>query len=165
MKAEAPPANVRTPVLCRPAFLWTLVGLGAALRIFQYASDTSFWFDELSLVRNLVHRSAAQLATEPLRYDQVAPVGFLVAEKGISRVLGESDLAFRFLLLPIGLAALVLFVPLARRVLDGYAVPFAVAALLCVLFIKEVPLRTTIQREDEVVPERIPEPLTEGGGR
>ncbi len=31
------------------------------------------------------------------------------------------------------------------------AVPFAVAALLCVLFIKEVPLRTTIQREDEVV--------------
>ena len=127
MKAEAPPANVRTPVLCRPALLWTLVGLGAALRIFQYASDTSFWFDELSLVRNLVHRSAAQLATEPLRYDQVAPVGFLVAEKGISRVLGESDLAFRFLLLPIGLAALVLFVPLARRVLDGYAVPFAVA--------------------------------------
>ena len=120
-------ANPRTPVLCRPAFLWTLVALGAALRIFQYASDTSFWFDELSLVRNLVHRSAAQLATEPLRYDQVAPVGFLVAEKGISRVLGESDLAFRFLLLPIGLAALVLFVPLARRVLDGYAVPFAVA--------------------------------------
>ena len=28
------------------------------------------------------------------------------------------------------------------------AVPFAVAALLCVLFIKEVPLRTTIERED-----------------
>jgi len=127
MKAEQPVASPRAPVLCRPAFLWTLVVVGAALRIFQYASDTSFWFDELSLVRNLVHRSAAQLATEPLRYDQVAPVGFLVAEKGISRVLGESDLAFRFLLLPVGLAALVLFVPLARRMLDGYAVPFAVA--------------------------------------
>jgi hypothetical protein len=104
-----------------------LVAVGAALRIFQYASDTSFWFDELSLVRNLVHRSAAQLATEPLRYDQVAPVGFLLAEKGISRLLGESDLAFRALLLPVGLAALVLFVPLARRLLDGCAVPFAVA--------------------------------------
>ncbi len=117
----------RAPLLCRPAFLWTLVAIGAALRIFQYASDTSFWFDELSLVRNIVHRSETQLATEPLRYDQVAPVGFLVTEKGISRVLGESDLAFRFLLLPVALAALVLFVPLARRVLDGYAVPFAVA--------------------------------------
>ncbi|MFC4782985.1 MDR family MFS transporter [Nocardioides sp. MAHUQ-72] len=31
------------------------------------------------------------------------------------------------------------------------AVPFAVAAFVCVLFIKEVPLRTTIDRQDEVV--------------
>ena len=51
----------------------------------------------------------------------------MVAEKAISRVLGESDLAFRFLLLPVGLAALVLFLRLAERLLDGYAVPFAVA--------------------------------------
>jgi hypothetical protein len=43
------------------------------------------------------------------------------------------------------------------------AVPFAVAALLCVLFIKEVPLRTTIEREDEVVSEPAPELVTEGG--
>ena len=116
------------PFLHRNGFLWTLVALGAAIRIYQYASDTSFWFDELSLVRNIVHRSEAQLATEPLRYKQVAPVGFLVAEKAISRVLGESDLALRFLLLPAGLAALALYLPLARRTLDGYAVPFAVAA-------------------------------------
>jgi MFS family permease len=34
------------------------------------------------------------------------------------------------------------------------ATPFAVAALVAVLFIREVPLRTTIEREDEVVPER-----------
>ena len=103
------------------------MAIGAALRIFQYASDTSLWFDELSIVRNLVNRSASSLATEPLRYDQVAPVGFILAEKGISRVLGESDLAFRFLLLPVGLVALVMFLFLARRLLDGYAVPFAVA--------------------------------------
>ena len=48
------------------------------------------------------------------------------------------------------------------------AVPFAVAALLCVLFIKEVPLRTTIQRQDEVVPEPVTEPVAEPvleGGR
>ncbi len=115
--------------MCRPAFLWSLVAVGALLRVYQYAGDTSLWFDELSLVKNLVHRSAAQLATEPLGDKQVAPVGFLLAEKGISRVLGESDLAFRFLLLPVGLAGLILFVPLARRVLDGYAVPFAVATL------------------------------------
>lgn len=113
--------------MCRPAFLWSLVAIGALLRVYQYAGDTSLWFDELSLVKNLVHRSAAQLATEPLGDKQVAPVGFLLAEKAISRVLGESDLAFRFLLLAVGLAGLILFLPLARRVLDGYAVPFAVA--------------------------------------
>ena len=33
------------------------------------------------------------------------------------------------------------------------AVPFAVLALVCVAFIKEVPLRTTILRADELAPE------------
>jgi len=32
------------------------------------------------------------------------------------------------------------------------AVPFALMALVCVLFIREVPLRTTVLREDEMVP-------------
>ncbi len=118
----------RTPFLCRRAFLWSLVAAGAVLRVFQYASDTSLWYDELAIVRNLVNRSASTLLLEPLGYHQVAPVGFMVAEKEISRVLGESDLAFRALLLPIGLAALVFFLLLAQKLLDGYAVPFAVAA-------------------------------------
>jgi hypothetical protein len=125
--SPAPPA--RPPFLCRRPVLWALVALGAALRIYQYASDTSLWFDELSIVRNPVHRSATRLLIEPLGYDQVAPVGFMVAEKAISRVLGESDLALRFLLLPVGLAALVPFLWLAQRLLDGYAVPFTVASL------------------------------------
>ena len=33
------------------------------------------------------------------------------------------------------------------------AVPFAVLALVCVVFIREVPLRTTILRADELAPE------------
>lgn len=121
------PRSPSRPFLCRRTFLWSLVVVGAALRIFQYASDTSLWFDELSIVRNLVHRSETRLLMEPLGDSQVAPVGFMVAEKALSRVLGESDLAFRFLLLPVGLVALVLFLWLAERLLDGYAVPFAVA--------------------------------------
>jgi MFS family permease len=36
------------------------------------------------------------------------------------------------------------------------AVPFAVAAFLCVIFIREVPLRTTIERADEIAPETVP---------
>ncbi len=33
------------------------------------------------------------------------------------------------------------------------AMPFAVAALICVLFIKEVPLRTTLDLAEEIAPE------------
>lgn len=33
------------------------------------------------------------------------------------------------------------------------ATPFAVLALVCVVFIREVPLRTTVEREDELAPE------------
>ncbi len=35
------------------------------------------------------------------------------------------------------------------------AVPFAVAALFCTIFIREVPLRTTIHRADEIAPEAV----------
>ncbi len=115
------------PFLCRRPFLLALLGLGVALRIFQYASDTSLWFDELSIARNLTHRSAGQLLLEPLAYNQVAPVGFIVSEKLVSQVFGPSDLALRLFPMLCGLAALPLFLLLARRLLDGYAVPFAVA--------------------------------------
>ncbi len=45
------------------------------------------------------------------------------------------------------------------------AMPFAVLALVCVMFIREVPLRTTILHADELAPERAPEPATEAGMR
>ncbi|MBB6627248.1 MFS transporter [Nocardioides sp. KIGAM211] len=48
------------------------------------------------------------------------------------------------------------------------AMPFAALAFVCVLFIKEVPLRTTIDRVDERAPETdevTPEPTTEAGVR
>ena len=37
------------------------------------------------------------------------------------------------------------------------ALPFAVGALIAVLFIKEVPLRTSVKREDELMAESTPE--------
>jgi EmrB/QacA subfamily drug resistance transporter len=44
------------------------------------------------------------------------------------------------------------------------AAPFAVAAFVCVLFIREVPLRTTILREDEIAPEATAHLDAEGVG-
>ena len=113
------------PVLCRRPFLLALLGLGVALRLYQYACDTSLWFDEISIARNLAHRSAGDLLAKPLLYRQVAPVGFIAVEKLATQVLGPSDLALRLPLLLVGLASLPLFLLLARRLLEGYAVPFA----------------------------------------
>lgn len=123
------PARGRGPkfLLSRP-FLLTLLFIGLVLRVVQYAANTSLWFDEFSIARNIVHRSASQLAFEPLGYNQVAPVGFMLLEKLISVSIGSSDLALRLLPFLCGLAALPLFLLLAERLLDGYAVPFAVAA-------------------------------------
>src|SRR5215831_1563238 len=109
-------------------FLLVLLFIGVALRVVQYAADTSFWFDEFSIARNIVHRSAAQLAFEPLGYNQVAPVGFILTEKLINEKIGKSDRALRILPFLCGLVSLPLFLLLALRVLDGYAVPFAVAS-------------------------------------
>src|SRR6478672_9899508 len=45
------------------------------------------------------------------------------------------------------------------------AMPFAALALVCVLFIREVPLRTTIDRAEETAPAPAPEPVVELGSR
>ena len=118
-------SDTPVPVLCRRPFLLALLGLGVALRLYQYGCDTSLWFDELSIARNLAHRSAGELLAKPLHYRQVAPVGFIAVEKLATEVLGPSDLALRLPLLLVGLASLPLFLLLARRLLQGYAVPFA----------------------------------------
>ncbi len=109
------------------ALLPAILVAGAALRVWQYSADTSFWFDELSIARNLHERTLGELLRVPLGYDQLAPAGFIGLEKITSLVLGQSDLALRFPLFLIGLAGLVLFWRTSARVLEKDAVPVAVA--------------------------------------
>ena len=75
------------PFLCRRPFLWTLVAVGAALRIFQYASDTSLWYDELSIVRNLVHRSETRLLMHLARYAE--DVQIVVRREGLQETMSR----------------------------------------------------------------------------
>jgi hypothetical protein len=62
----------------------------------------------------------------PLDYAQVAPIGFLFVEKVVTSVFGTSEYALRAFPLVSGLVALALFWRLAKRVLEGWAVPYAV---------------------------------------
>jgi hypothetical protein len=110
--------------------MWVLLSLGVALRIRQYLADRSLWIDESLLVPNLIHRSFAALL-QPLENSQVAPVGFLFAERLAVTLFGTSGYALRLFPLLSGLASLFLFWKLAERILPrlGSAVALALFAV------------------------------------
>ena len=115
--------------------------IGAALRLWQYLANSSLWIDELALSRNILDRSFLALLG-PLDYAQVAPIGFLLIEKGATFLFGTSEYALRAFPLVCGLAALVLVRAVALRVLSGWAVPFAVGlvslGIPCIYFSSQV---------------------------
>ncbi|MBK5187135.1 MAG: hypothetical protein JJD97_02760 [Gemmatimonadaceae bacterium] len=105
----------------------SLVVVGIALRLWQYLADTSMWFDEFSIARNVSERSLGALLTRPLGFAQTAPLGFIAAIDVSSNVLGPSDLALRFFPFLCGIAGLFLFWRVAETTLTGGAVAIAIA--------------------------------------
>ena len=101
------------------------VVLGAGLRIRQYVFRRSLWNDEAALALNIVQRGFVDLL-RPLRFQQGAPIGFLWVERAAVDVLGKNEYALRLFPLLAGIAGLVLFALIARRVLSPWATPFAV---------------------------------------
>lgn len=98
---------------------------GVGLRVWQYLANSSLFVDEAALARNIIDRSPTALF-RGLDYAQTAPLGFLLVQKGIVTLLGTSEYALRAWPLGCGLLALVLFWSVAKRVLSGWAVTFAV---------------------------------------
>jgi hypothetical protein len=112
-----------------------LLVVGVALRVWQYAADQSFWFDELSIARNVLSRSLSDLVLKPLAYDQIAPIGYMALVKLSALLFGPSDLALRLPSFLAGILALILCWRLADETLDGVAVPIAVG-----LFATAIPM-------------------------
>lgn len=113
---------------------WMCVALGVVLRVREWAAGRSLWADEASLALNVLDRPIVGFL-EPLAYDQAAPFGFLVLEKLATSVFGTGEAALRLVPLLAGIAALLLFWMLARRLLPrGEAVVavglFAVSPVL-----------------------------------
>ncbi len=88
--------------------------------LFNYFGNRSLWLDEAMLALNLTERSYVGLS-EPLRLLQVAPIGFLWAEKAAIELFGDWDWALRLVPLLAYLTALPLCYVLARRMLVGRA--------------------------------------------
>jgi Dolichyl-phosphate-mannose-protein mannosyltransferase len=105
---------------------WAAALIGVVLRIWQYAAGTSLWLDELAVAQNVISRPVGKLLSSPLAWDQVAPKGFLLAEKLAVGLLGVNEYGLRFFPLLCSIAALIFFVRVSERVL-GHAAPIAVA--------------------------------------
>jgi uncharacterized membrane protein len=97
---------------------------GALLRLLQFFSGRSLWYDEALLALNVVHRSFQELF-RPLDYHQGAPIGFLLLEKLSTQLAGKGELALRAIPLLAGLISLFVFHEVARLYLSPKAVPIA----------------------------------------
>ncbi len=112
-----------------PFFTSLVVTAGILIRIFHFSDNRSLWRDELYLGISLIKMSFWELATQPLAYEQKAPLGFLWAERLAVEVLGKGEMALRLFPLLCGIAALFAFVPVARYFLKPWAAMLAVALL------------------------------------
>jgi hypothetical protein len=74
--------------------LYAVTFFGITLALIQYFYNRSLWLDEASLAINILDRSFLRLL-HPLSYIQVAPVGFLFAEKFFVIILGPNEYALR----------------------------------------------------------------------
>ena len=95
--------------------------LGVLLRVVAYLWGRPYWMDEGTLLGNLEGMRVLEFPAH-LQGDQLAPFGFLIIERVIVSLLGDSGYVTRFFPLVCGIAALWLFRSLVFRLL-----PFAAA--------------------------------------
>ena len=120
---------LRTCLDASPAqWIWFFVLLGVALRVTRFLLPFPLWCDEYQLSENFLDRDFQGLLS-PLRNNQVAPVGFLWAEKASSLLFGFREWSLRLFPLICGIAGLFVMRRLASRLLTGPAQVIAVATL------------------------------------
>src|SRR5438132_3938033 len=111
---------------------WTsgAVVLGLGLRLYHFLRDPSLWHDEAALVLNVLDKGFLDLLGA-LSFAEAAPPLFLWIEKAATLLLGDGPYALRFFPFLASCAALVLMLPVARRILRPPAVPWALLLLAC----------------------------------
>lgn len=109
--------------------IYILILLGIGLRLFHYFHNRSLWMDEVYLSSSLVRMDYLQLATQPLDYQQKAPIGFLWTVKTFLHLLGNKEMALRLFSLISGIISLFVFVPVAKYFLRPIGAVVAIGIL------------------------------------
>ena len=126
--SSAAPDRTRTTWDRRRISAWLTVGIvaiGLIWRLARLVAGYPIWYDEAFLAITWMVRDFPGLF-KPLEYFQVAPVGFLAIEQGMTEAFGPSALSLRVIPFLAGAASLVLFVRFARRCLDRTSALLAV---------------------------------------
>jgi len=112
---------------------WILTALliGVVLRSIEYFGATSLWLDEVASAMNIQTRNFAQLATDKLEFNQVAPLGFLWTSKIAALIFGENDEAYRLVPFCWSILSLPLFYLVAKRFLAKWFLLAAVILFSC----------------------------------
>lgn len=106
--------------------LWiSIIVLGVLLRLRQYFTNRSLWVDEASLALNIVNRTFSEL-TQPLDYEQGAPLGFLFIQKFFVSTLGNQEYVLRLFPLISGIVSTYLI----YRIASEYFGRFGIVATL-----------------------------------
>lgn len=106
--------------------IFVLIILGIAFRIAQFASDRSLWLDEAMLALNIANRSFIGL-TQPLDYNQGAPIGFLLMQKLAILAIGNYDWVLRLIPLVAGITSVIMMYKAASIYLHKSGALVAVA--------------------------------------
>lgn len=100
------------------------VGLGILVRLVQFFSNRSLWFDEVALGLNLLDRDYAGLL-QALDHNQAAPPLFLWIEKLFIDLWGTHEYVLRFFPLLGGLCSLWLYHRFTQKFAHGWVRPIA----------------------------------------
>jgi len=128
-KTALPSQPLITKAINWQLILWVFVGIGVALRLFHFFHNRSLWIDEVYVANSLIRMNFRQLAQPALEYEQKAPILFLWLCRLAVLVFGRQEMALRLVPLLCSLTALMLFVPLTRRLLSPLGAVVAVALL------------------------------------
>lgn len=85
-----------------------LLAVGVFLRVYPYLYNRSLWYDEAMLVFSILDQPYSALLSA-LPYNQAAPIGYMVVQKIIVSLLGNSEYSLRLITLLAGIASIFLF--------------------------------------------------------
>ncbi|MDN3585390.1 hypothetical protein QWY86_01825 [Pedobacter aquatilis] len=85
--------------------------------------------DEIYLSSGLVKMNFGELLTEPLFYQQKAPLGFILLVKASLNIFGNNEYSLRLIPLIFGCLSIFLFVPVAKYFLNGLLSVMAIGIL------------------------------------